>query len=363
MKKSKLLFIITILFFSFNNIYAVEINESKDKSYKYIEKLYFDENKSCSIQIRKYTNGDAGLYIRSGSAFSYSKQDVNSKKFDSSPCGNFPSIKKITLDNDFSKGLNSLENISFSIDGTTLKISGIVEDKNIGKTDNDKKTVVCSGNDYNQKINHGDKTYYCKIQIETDEDDNVILSYYIENLSSKKTVTNPTGRQYTCSGTGVSTTFYISKTLPKGSIKSQADCPVISSYDGDENDTTVNNKDTVIDANRDPSNNHDNSHLNDPGNDIINQGKLNCINLVNTKLNKYIIKIFSIMKYAGIVLCIGLTIYDFAKALLDSDKNALNKITKRALTRLILVALLFFLPTLVNFLISIFVDNPCKINF
>ena len=360
MKRIKFLFIVTILIFSISNIHATEIKESEDKSYKYISKAYFDENKSCSIEIRKYSNGDAGLYIRSGSAISYSKQDINSKNFENSPCGHFPSITKITLDNDFSKGLNSLENISLSIEGTTLKISGIVEDKNIGKSDDDKKIIICSGNDYNQKINHGDKTYYCKIQIETDDNDNVILSYYVENLSNKITVTNPIKKQYTCSGTGVSTTFYISKRLPKGSIKSQDDCPVISSYNGDENDTTPNNNDTVNDANRDTSGNS--SKLDNINTDI-STGKLKCESIFKGNIQKYIEKIFSIIKYAGIVLCIGLSIYDFVKALLNTDKDALSKITKRVFIRLILVAVLFMLPTLVNFVISIIDENAFKINF
>lgn len=37
------------------------------------------------------------------------------------------------------------------------------------------------------------------------------------------------------------------------------------------------------------------------------------------------------MKYAGIILCIGLSIYDFVKALLNNDKDSLSKITKKYL--------------------------------
>ena len=69
------------------------------------------------------------------------------------------------------------------------------------------------------------------------------------------------------------------------------------------------------------------------------------------------------MKYAGIILCIGLSIYDFVKALLNNDKDSLSKITKKVFIRLILVAVLFMLPTLVNFVISIIDENACKINF
>ena len=91
--------------------------------------------------------------------------------------------------------------------------------------------------------------------------------------------------------------------------------------------------------------------------------ELECESIFTGDLQQYLEKIFSIMKYLGIVLCIGLSIVDFVKAILDDDKNALNKITKRVLTRLLLVALLFFLPTIVNFIVTLIDSNACKINF
>ena len=39
------------------------------------------------------------------------------------------------------------------------------------------------------------------------------------------------------------------------------------------------------------------------------------------------------------------------------------ELVKKAFTRLILVAVLFFLPTFVNLIIKLFVDNPCEIKF
>lgn len=91
--------------------------------------------------------------------------------------------------------------------------------------------------------------------------------------------------------------------------------------------------------------------------------QLNCESIFKGNLQKYIEKIFSLMKYAGIILCIGLSIYDFVKALLNNDKDSLSKITKKVFIRLILVAVLFMLPTLVNFVISIIDENACKIKF
>lgn len=91
--------------------------------------------------------------------------------------------------------------------------------------------------------------------------------------------------------------------------------------------------------------------------------QLKCESIFKGNIQKYIEKIFSLMKYAGIILCIGLSIYDFVKALLNNDKDSLSKITKKVFIRLILVAVLFMLPTLVNFVISIIDENACKINF
>ena len=95
----------------------------------------------------------------------------------------------------------------------------------------------------------------------------------------------------------------------------------------------------------------------------MNAGEIDCNQVIQGKLGDYLTKIFSIMKYLGIVLCVGMTIYEFVKALLDSDKEVMNKLVKKAFTRLILVAALFFLPLFVNLLVSIFVDNACPINF
>ena len=95
----------------------------------------------------------------------------------------------------------------------------------------------------------------------------------------------------------------------------------------------------------------------------MNPGEIDCNQVIQGKLGEYLTKIFSIMKYLGIVLCVGMTIYDFVKALLDSDKEIMNKLVKKAFTRLILVAILFFLPTFVNLIIKLFVDNPCEIKF
>ena len=102
---------------------------------------------------------------------------------------------------------------------------------------------------------------------------------------------------------------------------------------------------------------------NDDDETDIKQGKMKCTETLKGTLGEYLTKIFSIMKYLGIILCIGMTIFDFIKALLDSDKEIMNKLAKTAFKRLILVAILFFLPTFINLITGFFVENPCPIDF
>ena len=67
----------------------------------------------------------------------------------------------------------------------------------------------------------------------------------------------------------------------------------------------------------------------------------------------YLQKALEVMKYLGIILCIVLTIVDFAKAIFSDDKDMLKSLTKKALTRLLYVVILFFLPTIVELIMSL----------
>lgn len=63
---------------------------------------------------------------------------------------------------------------------------------------------------------------------------------------------------------------------------------------------------------------------------------------------------FTIMSYAGPILCLVLSIMDFAKAAASQDKDALTKTGKRTIKRIVLALILFFLPVLINFLFPLF---------
>ncbi len=61
-------------------------------------------------------------------------------------------------------------------------------------------------------------------------------------------------------------------------------------------------------------------------------------------------QIFTIMGYVAPLLCLVLSIFEFVKATASQDKDALMKATKNTVKRIILAIILFFLPTLINFL-------------
>lgn len=61
-------------------------------------------------------------------------------------------------------------------------------------------------------------------------------------------------------------------------------------------------------------------------------------------------QIFKIMGYAAPLLCLVLSTFDFVKATASQDKDALMKAMKNTGKRIVLAIVLFFLPTLINFL-------------
>lgn len=60
-----------------------------------------------------------------------------------------------------------------------------------------------------------------------------------------------------------------------------------------------------------------------------------------------------VIKYLGIVLCIVLTVVDFAKALLGEEKEMYKPLAKKGFSRLIYACLLFFLPILVKVVLEL----------
>ena len=70
-----------------------------------------------------------------------------------------------------------------------------------------------------------------------------------------------------------------------------------------------------------------------------------------------------VIKYLGIILCIFLTIVDFAKALFSDDKDLIKPLSKKAMARLVYAVLLFLLPSIVRGLLTLIdVYGTCGIS-
>ena len=68
----------------------------------------------------------------------------------------------------------------------------------------------------------------------------------------------------------------------------------------------------------------------------------------------FIVKILDYLKLLGPLMILVLSSLDFAKAILMSDDESLKKAQSSLITRLILAALLFVLPTLIEVVLDIF---------
>lgn len=72
---------------------------------------------------------------------------------------------------------------------------------------------------------------------------------------------------------------------------------------------------------------------------------------------------FTIIKYAGPLLCIVFSSIDLVKTVVADDKDAMSKTVKKCLKRVVLALILFFIPTIVNFLFPLLgFYGTCGIN-
>ena len=68
----------------------------------------------------------------------------------------------------------------------------------------------------------------------------------------------------------------------------------------------------------------------------------------------FLVKILNYLRLLGPLMVLVLSSLDFAKAILTSDDESLKKAQSSLMTRLILAALLFVLPTLIEVILDIF---------
>lgn len=72
---------------------------------------------------------------------------------------------------------------------------------------------------------------------------------------------------------------------------------------------------------------------------------------------------FNIMKYAAIIMLFVFTFIDFTKAVASSKDDAIKKATQNAIKRVIIAIIIFFLPILIEFLLSLFgIYSNCGIS-
>ena len=60
-----------------------------------------------------------------------------------------------------------------------------------------------------------------------------------------------------------------------------------------------------------------------------------CSDIIDAEVYAFLQQIFNIMKYAGPILCLVLSISDFVKATASQDKDALSKATKTTGKRIV----------------------------
>lgn len=72
---------------------------------------------------------------------------------------------------------------------------------------------------------------------------------------------------------------------------------------------------------------------------------------------------FKIIKYAGPLLCIVFSSIDLVKTVVADDKDAMSKTVKKCLKRVVLALILFFIPTLINYIFPLLgFYGTCGIN-
>lgn len=67
----------------------------------------------------------------------------------------------------------------------------------------------------------------------------------------------------------------------------------------------------------------------------------------------YLNFVFNLIKYAAIILLLVLTIVDFLKAIVSGKDDEIKKATSKTIKRVIICIIIFFLPTLINFLLEL----------
>ena len=72
--------------------------------------------------------------------------------------------------------------------------------------------------------------------------------------------------------------------------------------------------------------------------------------IIDAEVWEFLQQVFNVIKYAGPILCLVLSVADFIKATASQDKDALVNAGKTTGKRVMYAIILFFIPTLIDFL-------------
>lgn len=79
----------------------------------------------------------------------------------------------------------------------------------------------------------------------------------------------------------------------------------------------------------------------------------------------YLQFVFDLMKYLALIILFVMTIFEFGKATVSSNQDAMKKAMQNTIKRLIIAIVIFFLPILINFiltLLGIYSPSTCGIS-
>ena len=90
---------------------------------------------------------------------------------------------------------------------------------------------------------------------------------------------------------------------------------------------------------------------------LADNNSFNCQSFGDIKVD--IQNFFNFFKIVVPLLVIGLSSYDFIKAITEKDDKDIKKAFTRLMKRLIYAVLLFFLPVILDFLMNMITNNVC----
>lgn len=88
-------------------------------------------------------------------------------------------------------------------------------------------------------------------------------------------------------------------------------------------------------------------------NDPIPVADKDCENTLGTNFSKDLQSIFNVFKIVAPILTLALSTYDFVVSITSKQAEGLQKSAKKFTTRLVLVVLLYLLPTIINVLLEL----------